>query len=206
MRIATNTNWFTKRAASKALRAGQVIAYPTDTIYGLGADATSAKAVECVRAIKGRDADKPILAMVADRAMLAEYAVMTPLAEQLADAFLPGPLTLVLQAKGDALVPLTAPDGSVGFRMPDTAFCLQLTKTLKRPITSTSINRSGEEPTRDVRQAVASLRDQADALALVIDVGPTDNTQPSTVVDARGERAVVLREGAVSNAQLERFI
>jgi L-threonylcarbamoyladenylate synthase len=206
MRIATNTNYFTKRAALKALRSGEVIVYPTDTIYGLGADATNTEAVARVQHIKQRDANKPILAMVADRAMLQNYAVMTPLAERLADRFLPGPLTLVLAARDERLSALTAPDGSVGFRMPDTAFCLRMAHALGRPITSTSVNNTGEEPAQEVQRAVASLGDRSEHLSLVIDVGPVETVVPSTIVDARGERAVLLREGAIAREVLLPFL
>lgn len=181
-----------------ALATGGVIVYPTDTVYGLGADATNAAAVALVRRIKGREAEKPILALVSGVAMLARYARMTPLAHELARRYLPGPLTLVLEAKDDSLAPIAAGDGSVGFRIPAMPFCLLLAQTFDRPITSTSVNASGmqQQPTLDAM--LAQIGERAGLISVVCDAGTLHPREPSTIVDARGETPIVLRSGSIT--------
>ncbi len=183
--------------ALDALKAGGVIAYPTDTVYGLGADATDRSAVELVRRIKGRDANTPILALVSDMDMLERYADVTPLARELAAHYLPGRLTLVLEARGDHLAPVAQSDGSVGFRIPAMPFCLALARAFDRPITSTSMNLSGVQQEPALSGMLSQLGDRADHISLVCDAGVLPPSEPSTIVDARGLRPVVLRKGAV---------
>lgn len=183
--------------ALDALNAGGVIVYPTDTVYGLGADATNASAVSLVRRIKGRDARKPILALVSDMAMLARYAHVTPLAYELARRYLPGPLTLVLEAKDDSLAPIAGNDRSVGFRIPAMPFCLLLARSFDRPITSTSVNVSGmkQQPTLDAM--LAQVGEHAGLISVLCDAGTLHPREPSTIVDARGETPIILRSGSV---------
>jgi len=186
------------QAAVRVLHAGGVIVYPTDTVYGLGADATNADAVALVRRIKGRDAAKPILAMVADLPMLEAYAEMTPLARRLAEAYLPGPLSLVLAVRGEALAPVASVDGSAGFRLPDQPFCRAVAAAFGRPVTSTSVNRSGEPQARDIQNMLAQLGEHARDISLIVDAGTLPLRPPSTIVDARGTEPVVLRAGGIS--------
>jgi len=194
------------RDATLILAQGDVIIYPTDTVYGLGADATNTKAVACVRTLKDREADKPILAIVADTAMLERYAVMTPLARALALEFWPGPLTIVLDTTNDSLASIVASDGSAGFRVPAHKFARELAYGLGRPITSTSVNRSGVPPQRTATAMRTQLNERECSVARVIDHGVLIESAPSTVVDARGSVLQVLREGAVSYAALQRFL
>lgn len=189
--------------AVRILRAGGTIIYPTDTLYGLGADATNATAVARVRAIKGRDATKPILAMVADFDMLEQYAVLTPLARLLAEHFLPGPLTLVLTARTSALTPIAEADGSVGFRIPNQRLCSELSRRFGAPITSTSVNRTGMQQLEQVDEMLAQLGPNAQEIALVLDIGRLPSSMPSTIVDARGTMLKVLREGVITRAELD---
>lgn len=188
-------------AACRVLAEGGVVLYPTDTVYGLGADATSERAVETVRRIKGRERSKPILALVSDMAMLAAYARLTPRAFVLAQAFLPGPLTLVLDPLGAALKPLWAPDGSVGFRMPDHPLCQALPYAFGRPITTTSANRAGMTQPATLRGMCAQLGPTTSPM-LVLDDGVRTGS-PSTIVDVRGDVAHIVREGALSRARIE---
>ena len=185
-------------------RAGGVIVYPTDTVYGLGADATNSKAVELVRTIKGRDAAKSILALVADRAMLEQYAEVTPLAARLAGAFWPGPLSLVLTVRNDTLASIASTDGSAGFRMPNHAWCTALVAAYGRPITSTSVNRSGRAQPKTLPDMLDQLGIQADRISLVVDAGTLPVTAPSTIVDARGDTPLILREGTISRDNIVR--
>jgi L-threonylcarbamoyladenylate synthase len=188
------------------LKEGGVIAYPTDTVYGLGADATNHDAVMRIREIKSRVDDKPILAMVADIAMLEEYAELTPLACAIAEEFLPGPLSLVLTARDDRLLPVAGKDRAVGFRMPDTELCRALPHALGRPVTSTSLNKAGQPQPRTLSLMLEQLGDQQAHIDLVIDEGELPLSPPSTVLDVRGEKAIVLREGAISVDALRCFL
>jgi len=193
--------------AVTSLRGGGVIVYPTDTVYGLGADATNEDAVGLVRRLKGREDDKPILALVSDMNMLEAYAYVTPLAHALAHTFLPGPLSLVLTAKDTQLQPVMSPDESVGFRMPAHPISLALAKGLGRPITSTSVNRSGQPQPRQLEAMIDQLATQErDNLDIVIDNGELKASPPSTIIDARGEKAIVLREGAILRTALSTFL
>ena len=184
------------------LGGGGVIIYPTDTVYGLGADATNPQAVERVRTIKGRAAETPILAMVRDVEMLREYAHLTPLAEQLASTFLPGPLTLVLSPRTNALEPIAAPDGSVGFRIPDHPVCSAISSAFPKPITSTSLNRSGLPQPRTLSAMLEQVGEQAALVGTVIDHGTLPESLPSTIVDARDDAPRIVREGAIAAADI----
>lgn len=192
--------------AVEIIQNGEVIAYPTDTVYGLGADATNAKAVARVRTIKGREDDKPILAMVRDLSMLEEYAELTPTARAIALQFLPGPLSLVLTAKDGRLSPIASKEGAVGFRMPNHLFCREIVTAFGRPITSTSLNRAGQLQPRTLPLMLEQLGDKRNLIGFVIDEGELHESPPSTVLDVRGEKAVLVREGAVPASALERFL
>ncbi len=179
------------------LRNGGTIVYPTDTVYGLGADVTNESAVQCVRQLKGRAADKPILAMVADLDMLSMYAEVTPLARALTEQFLPGPLTLVLKTTSSELATVAGSEGTAGFRIPNHPFCLELARTFQKPITSTSVNLSGMAQPRDVQTMLSQLDQTTCRVAHVVDHGALSGNTPSTIVDARGTHVVILREGAL---------
>lgn len=189
--------------ACETLHAGGVIVYPTDTVYGFGADVTNGRAVQVVRTIKGREDTKPILAMVADVEMMEAYAVMTPLARELAVRFLPGPLSLILTARDDCLSAIATNDGAVGFRIPSHPFCEQLTKKYGFPITSTSANTSGKPQARELVHMLSQVGEEGVALIeRVYDFGVLPLSAPSTIVDVRGDTPVVLREGAISRSTL----
>ncbi len=183
--------------AVDVLASGKVIVYPTDTLYALGVDATNPHAVNLLRTIKGREASKPILALVSDLEMLAQYAHVTTLAQELAERYLPGPLTLVLEAKNNLLHPIAGADGSVGFRIPDMPFCLALSRAFGKPITSTSMNLSGREQERTLEGMCVQIGENARHISLLCDFGTLPPSKPSTIVDVRGVQPVVLREGVV---------
>lgn len=188
------------------MRNGGVIAYPTDTVYGLGADATHQEAVSRIRVIKGRVDDKPILAMVADLGMLEEYAELTPIARAIAEQFLPGPLSLVLTARDERLKPIASREGAVGFRMPNYPLCSELVTALGRPITSTSLNRAGQPQPRTLPLMLEQIGDKNNLVSLVIDEGELPMSPPSTVLDVRGDKALLLREGAIPASVLHGFL
>jgi L-threonylcarbamoyladenylate synthase len=184
--------------AVDVLSTSGVLVYPTDTVYGLGADATNAKAVSKVRTIKSRESDKPILVMVSDIEMLEKYAFVTDVAKKLVKKFLPGPLSIVLRGRGEFLSEVQNKDGSIGFRMPQNTFCLELVKKFGKPITSTSVNISGMRQATKLSCMLHQINDGLDKLDLVVDAGVLKEKRASTIVDARFENLKVLREGSIS--------
>ncbi len=182
------------REPAAALRDGGLVAFPTETVYGLGADATSVRAVRRIFAAKGRPADNPLIVHVAspDHAW-ALVATVTPLARALAAEHWPGPLTLVLDA---AELPAETTGGltTVGVRIPAHPVALALLEEAGVPVAAPSANLSGRpSPTT----AAHVLDDLGDVVDWVVDGGPARVGVESTVVDARGRRPVVLREGGI---------
>ncbi|HEY1370869.1 MAG TPA: L-threonylcarbamoyladenylate synthase, partial [Candidatus Binatia bacterium] len=168
-------------AALAALRRGEAVVFPTETFYGLGADALDAEAVERVAALKGRAADSPIAVIVADRAMLAQVVDdIPPAAEKLIAHFWPGPLTLVLPAKKGVPAPLVNSAGKIGARVSSHPAAARLARELGRPLTATSANPSGKDPARSVAEARAYF---ADKIGVYLDGGALTGTAASTVAE-----------------------
>ncbi len=184
--------------ASEALRRGELIIYPTDTIYGIGADARSEACVHKIDAIKDREG-KPFSIVVADTAMAEHYCRMTPMAGKLAKSLLPGPYTFVLERKGDGIARNAAGD-TIGIRIPKNEFILALSRAVGFPIISTSANISGHPPACTVEELDKTL---LEGVNMVIDGGPCEHRMSSTVVDLRGGAPVVLRRGAGYDRFLE---
>lgn len=183
--------------AVTVLRAGGVVLYPTDTLYGLGADALSDEAVAKVYTIKEREEKKPIHAIVADLAMAGEYGDVHDYARMLADKFLPGPLTLVLKKKNEVESGIAKNIETFGIRIPNHGFCIELARHLGKPYTTTSANIAGGENVRAVDGILFQLRDHAHLVDLVIDAGELAVSEPSTVVDVSSADPVIVREGAI---------
>lgn len=186
----------------EVLKEGKILLYPTDTLYGLGVDATNAEAIAKLRKLKGREEGKPISIIVADMTMADEYAEVTPLAKKLAEAFLPGKLTLVLAVKDTLPSELTVGTGTVGIRIPNHVFCLNLARELGRPFTATSANVSDKEPQSSVSEILVQFGERATMIDRIVDSGELLESLPSTVVDARGEKPVILREGAIPEKEI----
>lgn len=186
------------REVARVVRAGGVVAVPTESFYGLGVVPTDAAAVTRVCRIKGEREHKPILVLIADRAQLdGLVADVPPAAQVLMDRFWPGPLTIIFPASPSLPVFLTAGTGSIGIRL--TAFPL-LASLLRQvgPLTGTSANRSGQPPC----ETAQAVRDELGAdVDLILDGGPTPGGLPSSVVDARGP-IIVVRKGRVPRTEL----
>ena len=186
------------------LRAGGLLAYPTETVYGLGSRPL-APDVRALAALKGRAAGKPFLLLVSSREMAeAQGLAFTESARALARAFWPGPLTLVLPGGGGRLPDLLrGPEGGIAVRWTSHPLIVALVAELDEPLTSTSANLPGSAPAPG---AEAVLRDFRDAVAagqlMVLDGGVLGNRPPSTVVDCTGSAPRVIRQGAVSLAEL----
>jgi len=192
-------------AASEALRAGQVVLLPTETVYGLAVRADDPAAVERLREVKGRD-QKPFALFVADLAAAEASAVVPAAARRLAERFWPGPLTLVLDPTSPEAAALAgAPDGSLGYRVPGQEFTREVIEAAGVPVFATSANLSGEPPQTDCAGALAALGQNASGVGLAVDGGPASLGSPSTVLrfPAQGP-AQILREGFLSRAAVER--
>ena len=198
--------------AAEVLRAGGVILYPTDTLYGLGVDALSDDAVSKVYAIKGRSERKPIHCITADMEMAKRYAEVGNFARLLAEEFLPGPLTLVLKKSAQGRSASGGKTGrvitgifrglqTIGIRIPDNEFCLALAREFDGPVTTTSANKAGVEPERSIKSIVKQLG-KGSSIDLAIDAGELRQSRPSTVVDLSGKEPVIVREGAIAAADV----
>jgi L-threonylcarbamoyladenylate synthase len=179
-----------------------IVLYPTDTVYGLGVDATDADAVRRLRNLKGRDEKKPISIIVTDMAMAGEYAVVTPLGQKLADKFLPGKLSIVLTAKDNLPVELTAGTGTVAIRIPDHPIPIALVRKLGRPITATSANVADMPTERTVEKILAQFGMRSAMIYHYSSETDIPESLPSTLVDARGNSPVILREGVIPVGQI----
>lgn len=184
--------------AAAILKQGGVIAYPTETFYGLGAQAGNAGAVARIFAIKGRPFGNPIALIIGDDASLAELVEEAPrAAKNLLAAFWPGPLTLVFHASGRIIPPLTAGTGKIGIRVSSHPTAAALATALSSPITATSANVSGARECSTAQEVIEHLGNQIDAL---IDGGRTPGGAGSTVLDMTTDPPAMLREGAIPRA------
>ena len=190
--------------AVAALKRGEVIVYPTETLYGLGADALNAAAVERVFQLKGRDPNNPVPVLVADREMLGALVDEIPaLAEKLMTRFWPGPLTLVLTARKDVAPALLNADGGIGVRISSQPIATEIVRALGRPLTATSANPSGLTPARTVQQAKHYFAGEID---IFIDAGELTSRAGSTVVEISANGVRIIREGEIGRSELQRAV
>ena len=175
--------------AVEILSTSGIIVYPTETIYGIGADATNDKAVSKVMNIKKRAKSKHILIAFSDMKMAKKYLVITKKAEKLAEAFMPGPLSLIVETKKEKR--------RVGFRIPDNKFVLSLIRKLGKPITSTSANISGEENLYKIKDIIKLFDKKID---MIIDAGNIPKRKASTLFDTIEGK--IIREGPISEKKI----
>lgn len=183
-------------AAVELLRAGGLVAFPTETVYGLGADATNSDAVRHLFTVKGRPPTLPVIAHIANTEALDRWAVEVPApARALADACWPGPLTLVV-ARGAGIVnAVTGGRDTVGLRVPDHPLALALLAEFDRPVAAPSANRFGRVSPTTAAHVRADLRSDVD---MVLDGGPCAIGVESTIVDCTTDPPVILRVGGTS--------
>ena len=181
-------------AAAAVLESGGVVAFPTETFYGLGVAALDAAAVARLFVLKGRPRSSPILVLVDEPARVERFATLTPSARELIVRHWPGALTLVLPARAVVPTALTAGTGTLGVRQPAHAVARALVAALGAPITAPSANRSGEPPPTRAEDVLSVFEGKID---LVLDAGATAGGLPSTVLDVTVEPPRVLRAGAV---------
>lgn len=190
--------------ALAALRAGELVVYPTETYYGIAADSFSDSAMDCLFSIKGRNPNNPVALIAAHASMAFGLARSVPeVARRLANAFWPGPLTLVFEPRAGIPASLIGPTGGVGVRVSPHVVARAVSAGLGGPITATSANLSGEPPATTLREAREALGDK---VKVYLEGGTLGASAPSTVVacDAHGIR--VIRAGAVSERELSAVI
>ena len=188
------------RQAAQTIRGGGIVAYPTDTLYGLAVDPRNAAAVQRLYAVKGRPESSALTLIAADRAQARLAAQFTDLGDSLADRWWPGPLTIVLTAN-DVLSPASLAGGTtVGVRVPEDEIARALARESGFCITATSANRSGEP----APATAGTIADALPGVDVVLDAGPAPGGLPSTIVGAFDTDVTLIREGAVPWEQVRR--
>jgi len=179
--------------AIEALKDGGVIIYPTDTVYGIGCDIFAAPAIDRIVEIKKRDASKPFSFICQSVAQISEFAIIPTWAYRLMNKTLPGPYTYILEARRSSIPKkMLGKRNTSGVRIPDNKVCKILVEALGRPILTSSVNVSGQEPFNDPALIPDELARKVDVL---VSVGPLIS-DASTVVDATGAEPAVIRLGA----------
>jgi L-threonylcarbamoyladenylate synthase len=191
----------TRAQAKKVIAAGGVIAFRTDTFYGLGADPFNRDALRTIKALKGRESGKPILVVVSDAAEVERFiAERTELFDAVSERHWPGALTLVVKARPEVPEELTAMSGTVGVRLPDDAQVRDFVRACGGALTATSANLAGEPPARTAREVARSF---PSGLSLIVDGGEARSDKASTVLDVSGGNPRLIREGVVSRRRLQ---
>ena len=186
------------------VREGGVMGYPTETVYGLGADPFDRGAVNRIFRIKGRDPGKPISLLIPDVDTLEDIVQEVPaLGRELMDRFWPGPLTLVLKASPHLPEELLSGGDSIAVRISSHPIAAALLRKLGGPLTATSANRSDQAPCRSAAEVARIFGDELD---LVVDGGPSRTDRPSSIVDVSSGHTVLLREGAVAAEEMEQVV
>jgi L-threonylcarbamoyladenylate synthase len=186
------------------LEEGGVIAYPTETFYGLGADGSNDKAIERIFHIKGRDSRNPLSVIIGDMSYLRNLVQEIPeVAMRLMKTFWPGALTLVFRASQNVSPLLTADSGKIGIRVSSHRIADALVKVIHRHITATSANLSGARECTSAHDVIECIGYQIDA---VVDCGPTPGGAGSTIIDVTTTPPVILREGVISPVSLRKAL
>jgi len=190
--------------ASAVIRAGGVVVYPTETLYGIGADALNPEAITKVIAVKKERGKKPIGVIAENLQQVSMVAAsVSSVARTLIDNLWPGPLTLIFDATPIVPPEVTGDTGTIGVRIPSNSFCLALLRRTGCILTATSANVSGTVPENSMQAIRSSLEGPID---LFIDAGVLTESKPSTVIDVRGSDPVLIREGAVPFQQIQSLL
>ena len=177
--------------AAELINRGEIVAFPTETVYGLGADAFNVEACKKIYEVKGRPNNKPLSFMVASREMIEDIVVVSKLADKLINTFLPGALTFIL--------PSININSTIGIRMPDNEIALALIKSAGCPIAAPSANLSGQAAPVSAQEVFKSFNGK---IPLILDGGICQCGISSTIVDLTGEEPLILREGAIKNEDI----
>jgi tRNA threonylcarbamoyl adenosine modification protein (Sua5/YciO/YrdC/YwlC family) len=181
---------------ARVVRQGGLVIFPTETVYGIAADYSNPKAIKRLKEVKKRSHDKPFSVLISQKGLIANYtSIVDPKLFKLIDAYWPGPLTVV--------VPLKEPGKTIGLRMPDHLIALKFAEECQCPVAAPSANEQGEKPATTCQEAIAALDGQVD---VAIDGGPSKLGIGSSVVDLTQERPVLLREGSISQADIDKQV
>jgi len=199
-----NQNKSLLKRAAEVINQGGVIAFPTETVYALGADAMNEQAVKRVFRLKKRMSGKPVAIFLQKPEELKRFVKkMTPPASELIKKFWPGPLTLIFKSKSVQLNYLVGKEGKLGVRVSSSKFVQAFLKETKTPLTATSANLSGKPEPISADQILAHFKGKID---LVIDGGRSESAIPSSVVDVSGKMPILLREGRIPYEELKEVI
>ncbi|MCL2317851.1 MAG: L-threonylcarbamoyladenylate synthase [Methanomassiliicoccaceae archaeon] len=187
------------KQAAKEIAAGNLIVYPTETVYGIGADIYNEVAAKNVFRAKNRPFDMALSVAVSDRKMMEKIAVLDENADKLVKAFLPGPLTLIIEKRPEVPDLVTSMSKKVGIRMPDHPIALSIIKKTG-PIVATSANLHSHPDSTDIDSAV---KDLGSSISMYIDAGPSKLKRPSTIVWIMKGEVEIVRQGAITIKQIE---
>lgn len=202
MRILQNDEE-TRRIAGRIISLGGIVAFRTDTFYGLGADPFNRPAIRNLNALKGREG-KPVLLIIADAEESSRFFKSRNYAAKiLAQNFWPGPLTIVAAARPEVPEELTAGTDTIGLRLPDSDGVRELVRACGGALTATSANIAGREPAKSASAVAEHFPSGVD---LIIDEGEVSVTQPSTVAEATRDEVRLIREGLITKVQLEQAL
>lgn len=191
----------TRRLAAGAIARGGVIAFLTDTFYGLGADPFNEEALQRINALKGREGGKPILVVLSDLDEAERFILnRSELFEAVSRRYWPGPLTLVVRARVEVPEEITAGSKTVGLRLPFDEDVREFVRSCGGALTATSANPAGEQPARTAAEVDGYFPRLLD---LIVDAGRARSDVPSTVLDTSGTTPRLIREGAVSYKELQ---
>lgn len=203
--IEVNKN--TIEEATEVLRNGGLVVYPTETLYGIGADATNPKAVRKLTEYKNRPFGKPYSIAVTDQKMAEKYVELNEAAKNLYREFLPGPLTIISKGKHKVASGVESEDGTLGIRIPDYKLVTDIVKTFGKPITATSANASHKKRPYKISDILENIGDkQKELIDLIIDAGELPRNEPSTVIDTTLDEPVTLRQGEIKFSEKNEII
>lgn len=186
------------RKTVEVLAKGGLVVYPTETVYGLGVDATSDSALEKLWAFKGERGDKPVLVAVSDVEMAEKYVELSELGKKVVQKYWPAAVAVVAKSRGLVAKKAQGETENLGVRNPDNRDILEIIARFGKPITSTSANISGAVTARSLPEFLATVpKERQELIDLFIDAGELPPRQPSTIVDTTGEEMKILRQGEV---------
>jgi L-threonylcarbamoyladenylate synthase len=190
--------------AAECIKQGGLIAYPTETVYGLGVDPFNGQALLRLFEAKGRAAEKALIVLIRGPQDLPVLtSEIPPIAQSLIDTFWPGPLTLIFKAHHKLPKELLGGRDTIALRHSSAAIAQSLVETLNGPLTSTSANKSGSPPAQSATEVETQLGNQLD---IILDGGPSPQSQPSTVLDISTSLPKILREGVITAEALHSYI
>ena len=191
--------------ATEVLKSGGVVVYPTDTLYGLGANALDENAVLKIYKIKKRDKNKPLSIIAKDIKMVRRIACVDSKVEKILNKIWPGPITIVLRKKDIVSYALTGSSETVAIRIPDNEFISALTNRIDFPIVATSANISGEKNLLDPDKIISKFKSSELKPELFINAGKVENPKPSTIVDLTTGVPKILRAGIIGTNEIKEF-